>query len=365
MSTIIKYRKRVPSVLVPVLNRREFNISFKSQHELDVFNTALNEAMVICNSTLPKELKASTVLNSGLKQYYIPIKYTQPKAVYLTDITTLYLAYSKGNVTTVEYKKRVAFLTKVPPTYFKACNISLKVDEVTSKDLYALSQYMGKQANPRNPSQIRKPQTVNRYIKLIRGMVNYGHSVGLYSLPNTMPTLKLTNSSEVRRIPLNDTEYTALYKNLYGDSLLLLNVLYLSGLRPSELYKCVIDNVDGVVCFNLMEPLEPLKTKASYRIVPVHSKLLPNIDTIKTFTKQDILRLSRVINNTIKEVLPNSEGKSLYSARHSVVTNLINKGVGIEKVQAIIGHASNASMTIGVYHAGFKLSDIKESIELL
>ena len=361
----IKYRKRVPKVLQAVLNTHEIHRTFTSQHDVDKLNTLLDESVVIMNSGLSADITTPVVLRNGLEKYVKKNKTIQPKVLFLEDVTTLYLAYSKANVTTLEYKRRVVFLTEVLPTLFKSCHIPLKLDEITSKHLYILSQYMGREPNPKIPTETRKPQTVNRYIKLIKGMVNYGHSTGLYFLPTTMPTLTLSNSPEASRVPLNSNEYEALCNNLNGEALLLLDIIYLSGLRPSELHKCCVSTVEGVVCFDLSEPKEPLKTKASYRRVPIHNKLIPQLETIKALTHNDIKRLSREVNNTIKEVLHNPLGKSLYSARHSVVTRLINKGVSVERVQAIVGHSSSASMTMGVYHGGFELEVLREDINLL
>ena len=365
MSTIIKYRKRVPKVLQQILNTQELHRTFTSQAQVEELNTLLNESVVILSQGLPLEITAPIVLRNGLDRYVKQLKTTAPKTLHLKDVTALYLAYSKENVTVLEQRRRVTFFTKVLPNYWSSCKIPSELEKVTSKHLYILSQHMSLQPNPRNPKETNKPQTVNRYIKMIKGMVNYGLSTGLFTLPNTMPTLKLNKATEANRAPLNTIEYKLLCSNLYGQELILLNTIYLSGLRSSEVHKSTIKTINNVVCFDLTSPSEKLKTKASYRMVPVHTKLLPHIDTIEAFTKQDVLRLSRNINSNIKELFTDSAGKSLYSARHSVVTNLVKGGVPIERVQQIVGHSNSASMTMGVYFGGYDIQQLQEDINTL
>lgn len=356
----IQFRKKLHPTLALMLNRRELKLIVTAT-QAENLNTLIKKATILTKQGMNKEVVYS--LFPELEKYHKDsIEKDTPKATNLKDIIKLYLSHSETIVTPTEQRRRVAFFTNILPAYWKELKIPVDTSKVNSKHLYALSQHMAIQPNPRNPKEPNKPQTVNRYIKMIRGCINWGLKTGLYSLPSTMPTLKLNNSLKANREPLKSIEYETICRQLVGGELLLFQTIYLSGMRNSEVYKLTISEQEGVPVFNLLDTEDKLKTSSSHRIVPIHSKLLEHIIAIKSFSKQDILRLSRSINKTIKELYPT---KSLYSARHSVVTRLIQKGVDVSKVQALIGHSSDHSMTMGVYFGGYDIETLRDVVELL
>lgn len=382
--TKFKIRKRVPIALISILNTKEINKTFSSQAEVNNLNSMLKEAVEITQSNLPQGMIEELVLtmhSNGLAPYKKQDKsIDHPSSLYLEDATALYLTYSERNTTAKEYKERVQFFTGLLPELFKQLHLPTQVKEIKSSHLYILSQTIQKLPNRRiykyrnmpiakyvslniTSDDYMLPDSVNKMIKRIRGFANYGKSTGLYSLVNTIPTVKVPDT-DGKRIPLSIQDYQTLSKVLNPKAMLLFNVIYFSGLRPSEIHKATIDTITGVTTFNLTEPTSTLKTKASYRYVPVHKTLLPYLDEIKALTYPNIRAQSQVIAKTIRKVLPDPKGKSLYSARHSVVTNLINNGVPPERVSSIVGH-SFSTTTMGVYFQGYQLSQLLEDINTL
>ena len=361
MSTL-KYRRRIPKALQQVLNTKELHRTFHSQLDIDSLNKLINDSLVIVNSTLPIEVTAPTVLSMGLDTYVKKVKVpVKAEVLTLKDVVKLFLIHSKGTVTPPEYRRRELFFTNDLHLYFKDCGIPTQVDKITSNHLYILSQYMGA---IKVDGVKRLPQTVNRIIKTFKSLVSYGHSTGLYTLPNTMPTIPLNNRERGNREPLTAIEYDSIIELLTDEALVLLNCTYYGGLRPSEVYKSCINIVDEIICFDLMDTTVKLKTVSSYRVVPLHNILLSHTTTISNWNKNDIRRLSLLINKAIHEVCIDS-GKSLYSARHSFVTFLLNLGCSTLITAELAGHSRGLVTTLNTYFGGSSTDEKKRCVELL
>jgi len=367
----IQIRKRVPKALVAVLNRKEIKRTFTSQYEVDTLDTLLAECVVIVNSGLPLEITTPIVLNKGLQEYRKQPKTTTLKSQSIEEITALYLAHSKGNVSTIEYKNRVDFFTKLLPALFTYLNLP-NPSELTASDMLTLSNAILNLPNRKHyeyrtlpieefvalkvPIDKRqKIDSCNKQIKRIRSLALYGESSGLYKMPTKITTHKEKHQEIGHREPFTKEEYIQLSDQLTPKALLILNIVYFSGLRPSEICKAKITTLDGVICFDLKNSEEALKTRSSYRYVPIHSKLIPHVDVIRTLKYSTVKRLSRKIQ---------IEGKTLYSARHSFVTNLINLGVAPERVSELVGH-SHKTMTMSTYFKGYDIRLLQTDVELL
>lgn len=358
----LQVRKRVPKCLTSELNRREIKKTFNNQREVNSFNSMLQYGVDV--------FKASGVLINDLKPYIRVTKVVNLQT--FDDIIPLYLAHSKSNVSKKEYKARVSLFTELLPTLMKYLHIPTTINKVTSAHLYSLTTAIGKLPNRRlyryralnvdelvrtKTTEIQSIASINKKIKRVRTFIQYGHSTGLYTLPNTMPVMKEKYSEKGNREPLTAKEYTLLYEKLNKECRLLLNTIYYSGMRNSEVHKATIETVDGVLVFNLSS-CDRLKTKSSYRIIPIHS----SIDS-ENISKLNIRWNSIQINRTIKKLFPNKQ-LSLYSARHSFITNLINSNVPPHIVSELAGH-SNKSMTLSNYFGGTELAVLSSYVELL
>jgi integrase len=365
---MIKVRKRVPSVLIPVINRKEIKKVFKLQADVDSFNALLNECTTIMNSDLPNEITIPIVLEKGLKQYVLQPTNTQSKPNTLEDITNLYLSYSKENVTKLEYNNRVYFYTILLPAIFRKHKLSIDTlkptdMELIRKTLYNLpskkfSKYRKLSADElvkvKTPVDERQHiETVNKLIKRVKSLALYGKSTGLFSMPTNIKTYKVEYKDKGNREPFTVEEYKELKEKLPAKASMLLDIVYYSGIRPSEISKCSIDKINGYMVFNLRDSKERLKTSSAYRVIPMHPKLLDYIDEIKRLKYATVRHLSRYISKY--------SNKTLYSARHSFITNLIKNNVPVERVGELVGH-SQGSITMGVYFGGYEIPQLYKDI---
>ena len=367
-----KIRKRVPKILIEILHRKEIYRVFGTKAEVNGFNTLFDECIAIVNSNLPIEVTTPIVLDKGLRQYRKESntpKIEQPP-LQLKDITDLYLDYSKNRVTPIEYKNRVDFFTKLLPALFT--HAKLDISTLSASDMQKLSNMILRLPNRKYSKykslEIRKllqinvqeeeriqVDTANKMIKRIRSLAFYGEMTGLFKMPTKIATHKILHQDQNIVEPFTKEEILTLYTRLTEKRILLLNIVYFSGMRPSEIPKAKISTIDGIKCFNLKDATEPLKTHSSYRYIPIHSELLPNIEQIQALTHTTIKHRSRGIR---------INGKTLYSARHSFVSNLINLEVPPERVSELAGH-SHSTITMRTYFNGYSIKQLKADVELL
>ncbi len=131
-------------------------------------------------------------------------------------------------------------------------------------------------------------------------------------------------------------------------------LLYLTGLRPSEVSKCKVTMVDGVKCFDLTDTTVSLKTKGSYRLIPVHS----SIDN-----PEEILENYKSLTKSIMRTGFKGKGTP-YSLRHSFATHLAANGVEPHLISELMGH-SHKSMTLDRYVKSFPIELLKKAIDTL
>jgi integrase len=138
---------------------------------------------------------------------------------------------------------------------------------------------------------------------------------------------------------------------------------------------------DGTLCFNINDDGDDkrLKTSASARIVPVHSRLLQlgltqfvgERGSGKLFPdypyseKHGLSRnLSRWFNDTLLTRLNiKADQLVLHSLRHTMNTKLHHANVAGSIVKAITGHTDDSMSTGRYFSSGFKVQQLQEAIE--
>ena len=98
--------------------------------------------------------------------------------------------------------------------------------------------------------------------------------------------------------------------------------------------------------------------------VPLAEPLIPLKELISALTYPSIQAQSKQVITAIRKHLKYPKNKSLYSARHSFITNLINANVPPHIVAELAGH-SNKGMTLSNYWNGSDISTLKKYIDLL
>ncbi len=199
-------------------------------------------------------------------------------------------------------------------------------------------------------------ETLNDYLKILNALVKFGYERDLILKPYAVSMAKKITNNRDERISLPvDTIREAIYGAKTRELASSFTLLYLTGLRPSEVFKYQITMVDGVKCFDLTDRAIQLKTKSSYRLIPVHSSVNnPEqlLEDYKTMSAQYINRQFKVEKGT------------LYSLRHSFATHLAAKGVEPYLISELLGHSHN-DMTLGRYVKGFPTKLLSESINQL
>jgi integrase len=156
-------------------------------------------------------------------------------------------------------------------------------------------------------------------------------------------------------------------------------ILAYTGARLEEVAQLTtadIREVEGIVCFDINgEDEKRIKTEASRRLVPVHSKLISEglRDYVAGLPQgslwpelkatQGVLShsLSKWLNRRMK-VTTTGRGKVVHSLRHTVSTKLTDAGAHQYLVEALLGHASK-SITMNRYSKGPSPTKLQEVVE--
>jgi len=215
---------------------------------------------------------------------------------------------------------------------------------------------------------LMSPVTINNQIKRIKSLLLFAQQLKVYdqTLPRVLTKDKTQGTARDYKAVLAHQELSKVLSGVTDDNLqFIYKVLYYSGMRRSELYKCKVSEIDNVLCFDLRSPKVNLKTKSSYRVIPVHTQLMDKVaqfESIVSSVKPD--RMTKVFTRVTKAHLSDPDRKSLYSLRHTFATDMIAKGIQAEIVSEILGHSHN-TMTLNRYVKGYPVATLKSAIESL
>jgi len=203
-------------------------------------------------------------------------------------------------------------------------------------------------------------ETVNGYIKLLNALLKFAYEREAVSRQFSIALVKRSCSSRDERQALNIEEVKKLMDDSGNQKLIpLYKILYYSGMRLSEVYKCKITVVDGIKCFDLTDGTIELKTKSSYRLIPVHDSL----DNVELLLEQARAVRDGYATRKTSELFK-TKGKTLYSLRHSFATQLASEGIETTIISELLGHSHN-DMTLGRYVKGFPTKLLSEAINKL
>ena len=199
-------------------------------------------------------------------------------------------------------------------------------------------------------------ETLNDHLKATNALMKFAYERDVVSKPYSvgMVKKKVSGREERKAIPVDEIK-KVIKTTTMPELRSAYTLLYLTGLRPSEAHKCKISVVDGIKCFDLTGKDLELKTKSSYRLIPVH-KLIVNperlLEDFRKHSTQYIRRKFKVLEGT------------LYSLRHSFATELASKGVEPHIISELLGH-SHKDMTLGRYVKGMPVSMLKDAVDKL
>lgn len=204
-------------------------------------------------------------------------------------------------------------------------------------------------------------RSINRKLSSLRSFYLYLLKIGEIQVSplETIPSLKFYAE---KQIPISEEEMENLGEILESDSgnsleKLIIETLYQTGMRKSELCNILLDQVD----FSKSEIF--VKGKGNkQRVVPISENLLkqmreymvirkPNEDSgIYFFVRENGKKLSEkfvysVVNRYLS-LITLKKKKSPHILRHSFATHVLNNGAEISKVKKILGHSSLASTQV-------------------
>lgn len=385
----INYRKRVPSSLIDVLNRKEITRVCTKSEALKI-DTSLEKATAIMEMDIEDKQKYDLVYDilepyiskSAKKAFYSDITYN--------EAVELYLQSNKKQISQYEYEcKRYFFLSLFEPilTY-------LIGDKPLIKDIQAIHLNKVKYIICNLPSRNKKKYksieildlvkqidtkkivipnedklsitTINKHLKRLTSLSNFGKDSGIFNL-TTCNLLIKNKGKRLResRDALSVKEIKQIVSQDLKDEVSTLILLsFYSGMRLSEIPKASIIYDNNIPYFDLTDSKLILKTSSSHRKIPIHKELIPHLEVIKEFTYKHLLWLARRVKKRITETIINNENKSLYSLRHSFATELISKNIHPAIVSELMGH-SQKSLTLSIYTKQFPLKTLQEAINVL
>lgn len=201
---------------------------------------------------------------------------------------------------------------------------------------------------------------VKEYLVLVNSVLKFGFERGYYDKAFKARIVKITKNVRAERKALNHEKVMWLIEGAKRHEVAdAYRILYLSGMRLSELFKCTITLVDGIKCFDLRDTMVELKTATSHRIIPVHSSLIDRVEEMLLGVhKLNLKYLSNITNIRL------GEGESLYSLRHSFATHLVATAVRAEVLSELMGHA-HKGMSLSRYAKGFPIEMLKDAVDQL
>lgn len=385
-----RYVRRVPKELLEYTATSRFRASLGSNlleatQSAVAYNYAIEEALQLLTLNLDKELILAK-LQGLIAEEKAPVE--EHESGSFSSIVNQYLSSQKSNISVDEIRDKSYFYKQVAPTIFK--HIGLSKDPIVTKISYNhLLEYRSivLQLPKRNIQYYRdmdivkvlssldqvqesdriSARTANKYLKWLRALFNFAVTLQQLNvnLANSLPLLK-TVDEKLQRLPLQQKEFNQLLQHIPSHMLYLLKVLAYTGMRLSELYKCSVEIIEGIECFSLLDRSVKLKTKSSYRVIPVHSSLLEEVEHFYSCREAVTSHnLARTTSKLIKRLeFADAKKKSLYSLRHSFATELIQKGADPTIVSELMGH-THSTMTLSRYSIGFSVRQLRDVIELL
>ena len=250
--------------------------------------------------------------------------------------------------------------------YFLEC-IHKKVDEITKKDidnyiLHILPNYNESSVN----RSIASIKSFFKYLSIYKGIINVSEDVESLKRKKALP--KYLSIEEVDKLLNIKLESPFDYRNKA-----MLEVLYATGLRASELINLDLTNVDlnnmviNVYGKGSKERIVPLTKIACYYldlyINNYRNQLFvkKNKPTDALFLNNHGTRISRIglykmigniakLNGIDKEITP-------HTLRHSFATHLIECGADIRSVQELLGHENVVTTEIYTHLANNVIKD--------
>lgn len=223
-----------------------------------------------------------------------------------------------------------------------------------------------------NLPEEKYPRLTNNYINVFfnnyRSFFFYLKHIEIYKndIFDTFLLLPKTKSDGYSEFSYEDLKILFHNDVERGNKEIILDILKIglySGMRLNEISQLKKENIveiDGVMCFELVEDVKAgktLKTKSSKRIIPIHSQLTDIVDKYLTTSKNDFLvwsgssnrnsdRIGEYIRLFIKD-----DTKVFHSTRKNFAMELYKHPENELVIKYLIGHSDlKRDITFGIYN---------------
>jgi len=381
-----QYRRRLSKDLQSLLHKSEVKISLGANRTMAIQRSiSLTATIDECSSLITalgletsREIVLGKLEGAGVKisRQSLPKPVTRQISS-LKELVELYLL--SLTCSPIEARDRKLFLAGTLPylaipsnmidiKYSHIKKLQQQISRLPKRNIEVYRQMPIQQLVKASPIEAHRISTAtcNKYVKWIKSLFVFAINEGLLenNPADHIKALPLVTVAKQQRLPLTLEEYRMVRESLTNDSQLMADVLYLSGMRRSEVYKCVIHKIDGILCFDLRQPTDKLKTQASYRVIPVHSLLISRISELNLDLARKKLISNQLKESMVKAQLEDINRKSLYSLRHSFGTELIANRIDSTIVSELMGHRVT-SITMNRYVQGYPVKRLQEAIETL
>lgn len=220
-------------------------------------------------------------------------------------------------------------------------------------------------------------RSVNRKISALKSFYKYLLGQGYC---NNNPLLKVESLKTGKQLPVfvtpsqthqlfHDVEFGTGFTATRNK--LILEILYSTGIRLSELIYLKVNDIDRV-----NQTIKVLGKRNKERIIPITQQLVKNIDNYleqkdkETFEKTTEYLLVtdkgevlypkfvyRVVTNAIQLVSTQNK-KSPHVLRHTFATHMLNNGAEISAIKELLGHSSLAATQVYTHSTFEKLKKI-------
>ena len=243
-------------------------------------------------------------------------------------------------------------------------------------------------------------QTINKYLQTYGTMFSWAKRHGCVD-KNVFEGLSIRlgkKQSKTTRSPFSAAQVQAMLQELLHNRSELVRLDYqkwgplialYTGARLNEIAQIHLSDIrqqDDVWCFDFNDDDETksLKTDASRRCVPIHSRLiqLGLLDHVQALRVKGVRKLFPDFHYCAKNGWGRSLGRwfndqflvklgikvhgvSFHSFRHTVITEMMRAGVEEPLVQTVVGHERKGVTQQNYFRLGYKLSQLRDALELL
>lgn len=356
----IKFRKRVPDSLYPFVRKKEVKRTFNTSSNYEEFKSNFSKALKFSSdASIPFDVKGKLIetLLPELTNSVVSVKNNSTK---LNKVVPKYI--DSLTCSQREINDRVHFLNNILSRYAGLDDISL----FKHSDIKRLQKVFITKVKHRGKSI--STRTANKYTTWLKNFFQFCLNQDLIDF-NPAAGVKAINSdyssARTQRDALSPTEIKLLLQATTDSDLrYFIKLCYLTGMRLSEFHKAKLVVIENIPVFDLLNIETKLKTKSSYRLVPIHRDL-GGVESVKEFLIRNnevkVQNLARRLKYLIDKTLESTNSKTCYSLRHSFATHLIDSRVDSNIASELMGH-SHSTITLNRYSKGYSVKTLSSAI---